>query len=318
MTVEATMVHECPEEELQLTLEGSGSAGEIIQLPDGRAGFIDGLNDPASGAKVTVRTQGVVTVPKTASIVLLDGGEVYWDFSANKAHFKKVNDQDFYLGTVVGDAASSDTELNVDLNRKPAWLIDMAVDGYDSAVVLTAGAPLVRDRGGKIELLFDTTAEAQKVDALSLDAFAIAANAIITGKVTIVTNADAAAGDFNIGIANGTHASDADAITESVFLHVDGASTNILAESDDGSTEVNATDTTVDFTAGTEFEFWIDVRDPTDIQIYIDGVNVLPSSAFKLNAGSGPMKLLAHFEKTSNDSPGEIHVRHFRARIAHR
>jgi hypothetical protein len=121
-----------------------------------------------------------------------------------------------------------------------------------------------------------------------------------------------------VGIANATHASDADTIAESVFLHVDGADTNgavnILAESDDGTTEVAATDTTVDFAAGTPFEFRIDCRDLTDIQIYINGVNVLPASVFKLNAATGPLKLLAHIEKGANDTLADVRVHHLAIR----
>lgn len=315
MTVQAAMVFGEPDDSSTLTLASTGSAGEVIQARDGRAGFIDQLKDPESGAKVTIRHEGVVTVPKTASIVILDGGEVYWDYSANKAHFKPSGDRDFYLGTAVGDAASSDTTLNVDLNRRPVYAIDMARDGFDTTIVLTAGTPALNARGGKVEMTFSATAEAQKVDALSLDGFAVGANAIISGKVNVVDNGDAAAVDLSIGVANASHASSADLITESVFIHIDGASLNINAESDDGTTEVAATDTTVDFAEGTEFEFWLDMRDPADVQIYLDGVLVLSGSTFDVSAAVGPLKLLAHVEKTSDNTTYQVDFRHFRARL---
>ena len=119
--------------------------------------------------------------------------------------------------------------------------------------------------------------------------------------------------DINIGVANATHATDADSITESVFFHIDGGSLNILAESDDGTTEVAATDTTVDITAGSavanRVEFWIDMRNPADIQLYVDGVNVLPSSVFTLAAATGPVGLLAHVEKTSGTATaGPVYI----------
>lgn len=301
--------------ELTTTAAAAVASGEIHQAPDGRAGYYPGLVAAASGDTMKLITEGQVTVPKTASIVILDGGKVYWDHSANKAHFKKVNDRDFYLGTAVGDAASADTTMTVNLNVEPRYVIDVARDPIDSVIVLTAGTPQLRRLGGAHSLEFSATAEAQKVDILSKDAFAVGANAIVEGAVEIVDDGDASAVDFNIGVANATHASDADSITESCFLHSDGNVVNILAESDDGTTEVAATDTAVDYALGTRFEFWMDLRDPSDIQIYIDGVLVLSGTTFDLSAATGPLKLLAHLEKSSDDTAGEYHVEWLRARI---
>jgi predicted RecA/RadA family phage recombinase len=295
------------------------TAGEVICLPDGRAGVVPGVDNSAgsvaSGGAVAYAVEGVFKVAKTASIVLLDGGPVYWDHSANKAHFKKVNDRDFFLGTAKGDAASAATTMEVSLNVKPVYAIDMARDPFDVELVLTAGTPNYLQQGGCGVLKFSATAEAQKIDMLSKDGFALAANAIVRAAVEIVDDGDAAALDFNIGVANATHASDADAITESVFIHTDGNVVNLLAESDDGTTEVAATDTTVDYTLGTRFEVWFDLRNPADVQIYIDGVLVLTGTTFDLSAATGPLKLLAHLEKTSDDTPGEIHIDWFNATL---
>jgi methylthioribose-1-phosphate isomerase len=52
----------------------------------------------------------------------------------------------------------------------------------------------------------------------------------------------------------------------------------------------------------------IDCRDIDDIQLYVDGVNVLPSEEFKLGDATGPMKLLVHMEKTSNDTTADLRV----------
>ena len=114
-------------------------------------------------------------------------------------------------------------------------------------------------------------------------------------------------------MANGTSTTDADAVTEHVLFHVDGGALDILAQSKDGTTTVTATDTTIDITAGSavanRFEFWIDARDPADIQLYINGVNVLPASVFKLDAGTGPIGLLAHLEKTSGTATaGPVYI----------
>lgn len=303
---------------IYIRLVAAAASGELIQLPDGRAGVVQGLSgaNHAIGDTVAVKVCGIHTITKAAGIVLLDGGKVFWDHSANAATFRKVSDRDFYVGTVYGgDAASAATSVDVDLNNHPCYAIDLNRDPFDSAIVLTAGTPTLRYLGGAFSMEFSATAEAQKVDALSKDGFATGANAIIEGAIEIVDDGDAAAIDFNVGVANATDADDADEITESVFIHTDGNVTNILAESDDGTTQVAATDTTIDYVLGTRFEFWLDMRDPADVQIYINGVNVLPDSVFDVSAAAGPWKLLAHMEKSSDNTTAEYHVDWLRARL---
>lgn len=302
--------------DMRQTTTAAAVVGEVRQMPDGRAAVLTALNAPAAADLSGWSSTGVYTVQKTTSMVILDGGKVYWDHSANKCHFKTVNDRDFFLGTAVGDAASADTTMAVNLNVQPSYLIDIAKSPTDSVVVLTtAAAASVNNRGGSVNMLFSTDAEAQKTDSLSKDGWAIAANAIVEFAIEVIDNGDNAALDLNVGIANATHATDADSITESCFIHIDGTNLNILAESDDGTTEVAATDTTIDYVEGTRFEVWMDTRDIADIQIYIDGALVLGSTVFKLDAATGPLKLLAHMEKTSNDTPAELDIDWLRVRI---
>ena len=166
--------------------------------------------------------------------------------------------------------------------------------------------------------LTSATAEAQKLDLLSLRSFPLASKWIFEAMVAVMVDADADVADLFVGVANATHASDHDTITESCGVHVDvtGSNVNIHAESDDGTTEVASTDTTKDLTLGTPFHIVIDGRNPADCQIYINGVNVLPSSVFGISAATGPLKALFHFEKSSNDSPGEVACDMLRVRIA--
>jgi len=298
----------------QLTAAAAIAAGELYQLPDGRAGYLTGTTSVAQGDAAAMKTSGIVSVPKTTGIAILDGGPVYWDHSENKATFKRAGDRDFFLGVAVGDAASADQTMAVNLNVLPRYVVDVARDPFDSAIVLTAGAPSLTRLGGAHKLAFDTTAEAQKIDILSKDSFALDARAIIEFAIEVVDGGDAAALDFVIGAANGTDSDDADDITESIFFHLDGNDVNVYAESDDGTTEVAATDTTVDYTAGTRIEGWIDLRDPSDPQLYLAGVLVLGSTVFDVSAAAGPLRLLAHLEKSADDTPGEIHVEWLRAR----
>jgi len=324
MSAEATLVDGAIGE-IQLTATAAHAAGEVIQIPDGRAAIVGALSAVAIGDKFLAYTQGRFSVAKTASVVILDGAKVYWDRSASKASYKAdVAQGDFYLGTAVGDAASADTEMTVDINAEQQNLIEFGKGGWDTVAVKTAGTVIPNPAAGlcgqepggiTTRFSFSATSEAQKVDALSRQSIPVTLPFIVEGRCAVYDIADAAAVDINIGIANGTHATDADSITESLFLHFDGNALDILAESDDGTTEVAATDTTVNAVDDTFFDFAIDMRDNTDPQVYINGVLVLSATVFAVNAATGPWKLLFHMEKTANDTTAEFRIEKFSARV---
>lgn len=309
---EALMVQDG--EVVDWTADAAYSAGDVIQLRDGRAAVVS--VDCASGDVVGVHVTGIFKVAKTTSMVVLIGSKLFWDHSANKAHLLHRFDRDFYLGMAQEDATSAGTTVKVALNTKPSYTVTLG-DGFASIPIVTAGINhQIIGHGDGVSLIFDATNEAQKLDALSQRGFAPASIPIAEALVCINSNGSTSAVDFSVGLANGTHATDADSITESLFVHMDGGALDILLESDDGTTEVNATDSTVDAVAGTPFLVQWDLRDLSDIQVYIDGVNVLPSSVFKLNAATGPLKLLAHVEKTSAAATGNYSVMFLGARTA--
>ena len=297
---------------LDFTPAAAITGGQVVQLPCGRAAVCQ--RDIAAGVKGAARVRGIFTVAKTADINLLDGQKVYWDHSANTATYAPASDRDFLIGCAVGDSLAAATTVNVNLNVLPHYKIDLHRDEFLCVPVktvvgsTTVEVPHLQQYGGATRMLFGATAEAQKLDLLSGQGFALASNWIAEGAFNVLNDGDAAAIDFNIGVANGTHDSDADAITESVFLHLDGNALDLLAESDDGTTEVNATDTTVNIALGTPVRFVIDGRDPSDIQIYVNGVLVLGSTVFTLAAATGPLKLLAHLEKSSDDTVADYRI----------
>lgn len=292
-------------------------AGDIIQLPDGRAGVCP--TAIAAAELGAAHIEGVYTVTKTASVVILAGQPMYWDHSANSATFTPASDQDFYLGAATADATGASTSCTVNLNVWPRYKIDIH-RGHDAdacvaaKVETTLGEVTAWNIGGSTRLAFGTAVEAGKIDILSKQGFALGSDWIAEGLITVVDDGDDAALDVNIGVANATHATDADSITESCFIHLDGADLNIFCESDDGTTEVTATDSTVDLILGTQFHWMMDGRDPTDVQIYIDGVLVLGASTFDISAATGPLKLLAHVEKSSNNTSAEYYIDALRVR----
>ncbi len=307
----------------RLTADAAIAAGEVWQLRNGRAAVYASLEAAASGDRANFQDSGQYTVTKTATQVWTDGAPIYWDHSANAATVippMGAADKDFFIGCAVGDAASADVTGAVNLNVLPVYEIDLSRDAFAAIVVktvvgsTTVEVPHVEPRGGGAGFVLGATAEAQKVDLLSERSFALASNWIVEGEVNVITNGTGAAIDFNIGVANATHATDADAITNHVFLHTDGAALDIFAQSKDGTTTVTATDTTANFVAGTPFSFVIDGRDPADVQIYIDGVLQLTATVFNVAAAAGPLKLLAHVEKTSDAATGFYVVNKLRVR----
>lgn len=294
--------------DIRLTAAAGIAVGDVWQLPDGRAAAFAGTTAATQGDAVAFTATGQYVMPKAAGVVLLDGGKAFWDHSANNVTFRKVNDRDFYLGQVVGDAASADTTCTVNLNVATRPQIDLLRDGALCAPVGTQavggfGYPEVT--GGVPALLLTATSEAQKIDLLSVDRVALASNPIAEFVLRIAANGSTSDVDITIGLANDTHATDADSITESVFFHIDGGSTAIKAESDDGVTEVAATDTTTTFSAGSAVAFrkelWIDGRNPADMKFYVDAVEVLNGTANlgNVNMATGPLGLLVHLEKVS-------------------
>lgn len=294
---------------VDIVSEAVVAPGEVYQLSCGRAGVRAGLAANVSGDPLALQDAGQFHVAKTASVVILRGAPVYFDRSAGTATpLKAAAGADFFLGVALEDAAAAATTVLVDLNVEPEYTIDIMRDPTETVIVLTAGTPAVTMRPGHAEITFSATAEAQKADIMSVHSVPITVPFIVEGRMAIYDIGDDAALDINVGLANASHATDADAITESLFLHFDGTSLDILAESDDGTTEVEAANTTVDAVDDTYFDFAFDCRDLTDIQLYINGVNVLPASVFKLNAATGPLKLLAHLEKTSDNTTADVRI----------
>jgi predicted RecA/RadA family phage recombinase len=305
----AEAVYSSEGDQIFYTPAAATPAGTVVRLPDGRAGYL--VSAAAAGQKVSVQVSGIATVEKTDSMVMLKGSKLYFDVSASKAHLlQALGTPDFFLGTVVATASSSATTVSVMLNMEPKYTLALK-DGCVCAPIpaITANPQgMAFPFGNGYAMKFDTAAEAEKFDALSINSVAVGTPGILNALICVNTNGDDAAFDLNVGLANGTHATDADSITESLFCHIDGASTNIAFESDDGTTEVAATDSTLDFTAGTPFLVQWDLTNDEDIQVYVNGVNVLPASVFKLNNATGPLSLLVHMEKTANDSPGNVTV----------
>lgn len=295
-----------------ITVQAAASAGEIRQGPDGRAYYLKSASGAALGdANVKFTDNGQVTVTKTAGIVLLDGGRVYWDASANAAHYKQVDDADFYIGVAVGDAASADVTCTVKLNVEQSRKVDLFRDPTTTTIIGTQalGGLGIAVRGGSRNFKLDATNEAQKLDILSKDGFGIASNAIVEFAFNVIDDGAGTVVDVSIGVANASHATDASAATRRMYIHLDANSVNINAESSDGTTTVAITDTTIDYTMGVgnanRVECWMDFRTPGDVQLYVNAALVLTATVFGMSLAT-TLYLLAHIEKTASTDAYEF------------
>jgi hypothetical protein len=309
---------------VRLTAEAAVAAGEVRQLASGAAGTTAEANlSYAAAERVDFATGSQWTVTKATGFVALDGGRAYWDYSAANVTYRKVGDRDFYLGRFVGDAASADTTCVVALNANPAYDLDLARDPYLSVAVGTVAAGgfgKPERRGGALGVILTSTNEAQKADALSVDTFANTANAIVEIAFAVPSDGAGSNTDVSVGLASGTHASDASAIAQRLFVHLDGNATDIRFESADGTTTVAITDSTTDYTEGAALanrvEVWFDMRNPASVAVYVNGVRVLSSTTFNVNAAASEWKLLLHAEKASSTDTYEFDLHWARVRLA--
>lgn len=288
-------------------------SGQVIALLDGRASVYMGLNAAVSGDTVALATTGRFKFNKVGSVVMLPGDIIRWDESAGNATHELAGD--YVIGICIEDAASGDTEVLVELNALPRGEIELGRTAFAFATTETAGAPGRVTDGGKCQLTLTVTTEAQRSEALSEESVDVVQGFIASFIAKLPTDPGNAAVDYSLFMANAGHASDADSIAESVGFHFDGNTQVISAESDDGTTEVNAIDTTKVWVVDTYQLFKIDARNLADIQLYIDGVLILPSSVFRLDNATGPMKLLFHMEKASAAVLATLDVKSARVQV---
>lgn len=298
----------------RLTAAAATASGEVWQLPNGRAAVRCGLNALAANDATNWTDEGQHTVTKAADLVWIKGAPIWWDHSANAATPNEpigAGDRDFYIGTAVDDVVAATTTGVVNFNVLPSYIIDSTRDNGDTALVktvvgsTTVEVPQIYNRGGMIYMQFGTTAEAQQVGWISDRSFTTASNWVFEGLFELVTAADAAAVDIDIGVASAIGTTDFEAVAEFAAFHLDGDDLVIDAHSDDGTTDVAPTTTTLSIAAGTPVRFTLDGRDQTNVKYYINGaeVNAATSNLGVLTAATGPLFAVVTAEKTSDDSP---------------
>ena len=166
-------------------------------------------------------------------------------------------------------------------NELPEWL--------GTADTSAAGTPtmdfVANADGGVWAMKFDTTNEVETItlysgDHLTIDA---AKTPIVEFRIKIepdVTGAGGAfaAGDkFVVGLATARNAT-LDSVTAMAWFRMEGANANILVETDDGTTDTDDKDTTIDWVANTYILGRIDLSNLSDVRFYLDDVDVTPTT----------------------------------------
>ena len=306
--------------DLRKLLAAATAVGAVHQHGDGRATYLQGLSAAAVNDDRRMQPVNQVRVPKTTGIVILDGGRVYFDRSAGTATYRTLNDRDFYLGTAVGDAASADDSLVVNMNQEPYYEIELSGNSRLSqgawVCEKTNGLGVTLLPGGGAQLAFHAAAQAAQAALYSERKVDLASNPILEMRVALFDKGDNAALDINFGLANGSHATDFQSVTEQVTFHLNGNALDLFAESDDGTIDVAEVDTTFNCVDDEWFECWIDCRDLTDIQMYVNGVLRLGSNVFTLEDATGPVFPIFHMEKTSDDTVADFRIDLARLRTA--
>ena len=157
-----------------------------------------------------------------------------------------------------------------------------------------------------------STSEAEYLATYLGDAVCIppTKNPIFEARVKLVLAGSTLSADDRIVIGLASARADSlDAIVDHVWFRMEGANNNIFAEGDDGTTDNNDNDTSVDYASGTYQVFKIDCSDLSDVRFYIDGVQcVLPEKIDVDQMAAGD--LLQPYIEIQKDTGAEVHEVH--------
>lgn len=193
------------------------------------------------------------------------------------------------------------------------------VSGFDLKSILGLGFTRVAAEDGGFSGAFDATAEVALASArTAVAAFPVDKGVTFEVDLVVTDIGDANAIDIDFGLGSALTAnSEADVdhadMAQLACFHIDGASDNVLFQSDDATTDVSAVDTTIDndSTTDTYKRYKIVVRPTGSTEAYVNGARVLSSTAFAVLSSS----LLSGFinaEKTSNDTTCVVLFKNFR------
>lgn len=282
------------------------ASGQVIQTPDSRAAVYNGLKAAAIGDYVALCTCGVRPVLKTADIAFLPGQEVWWKVSTNRATYRMAGD--FYVGIATVGAAASATTVDVAMNALPNYVSDTAQRTGEWVSEATNGLGVVESVGGLLTLAFDAVSEAAQAAFYGVRSVNVAERPIFEIEMAVY-GIGAAANDFSIGLADGSHATDFDQVSDYAVFHLDAADLTLKTATDDTANPVSPDDSGVDLVDDTFAFLQIDARDADNVKFYANGVQLNSAATFVLTASTADLVPIVHIEKTSDAAVADVRVR---------
>lgn len=250
---------------------------------------------------------------------------------------------DAYMGRIVHYLAA-----NTALVRLRAWG-EKAPNGFGSAEIVIGGAEVFEPTGaasttkyhpsgllaksilglgvlqydaagGGVRLEFDAVAEVALASLRGqYGTFEVAKGITLEALLVVADKGDNAALDIDIGLGTPlTVNSEADIdhadMVNLAAFHLDGNSDDIKFQSDDNVTDVAPVDTTIDNDSATDVpkRLRINVRPTGVVEAWIDGVRMLPATAFAV-AAAARLAPFVNVEKTNDDTVAVVILNRFRA-----
>lgn len=181
--------------------------------------------------------------------------------------------------------------------------------GFEVKSALGLGVLPNDAEGGGVKFQFDATAEVGLASLRTInDTWPVDQGITFEAKLVVADKGDNAALDIDFGLGTALTAnSEADIdhadMAQLACFHMDGNSDNILAQSDDATTDVAPVDTTIDNDSATDVpkRFKIIVRPSGSVEFWIDGARVLSSTAFAV-LSTAVLAAFVNVEKTSDDT----------------
>jgi hypothetical protein len=185
---------------------------------------------------------------------------------------------------------------------------------FDFKTILGPGALMYDAEDAGLQLAFDAMAEIALASIRTRnDCLPVDKGLTFELDVSVTDNGDATAVDLDIGFGTAlTTNSEADIdhadMVQLFAFHFDGNDENIDLQSDDDTTDVPATDTTIDNVAGTFKHLKGIVRPNGACEGWINGVRVLSTTSFAM-LSTALAAFFINVEKTSDDTVYEVIIR---------
>jgi len=194
MALEGTLLQESPI--VEFTALAALASGQVVQVPDGRAGVCPAAY--ALGQPACAQVAGTFALAKTASIVLLAGQKVYWTKSTGKATYD--SDSDFYVGVCAKDAAAAATTVEVHLNQESCAPIQLGKTEFIAENTLGLTPARVVGLSKAIDLAFDAVAEVAETAIYSKRTIPLATGMRAFFEMSLEDEGNDAALDWVVGL----------------------------------------------------------------------------------------------------------------------